>query len=118
MAASIRVLGTARASSTLREAGVQLEDLDEATEAAGRRALTAIRPLVPVRTGRLAGSLVARDGAVTTDLDYGPPVHQGVPSRGQAAQPFGTTGMDNAEPGITLLYLERIGRILSRVKGV
>lgn len=121
----VRVEGISRLVRTMREAEVDLDDLKDVTAAAGALAAAAIRPLVPVKTGRLVGSIrsnkAARRSTVAVGrarLPYAGPVHWGWPAHGIEPNEFGPEGLQRAEPAITALYLEGIDRILDNVKGV
>ena len=110
--------------STMRAAEVEDDELKEITVAAGLLAAAASRPLIPVRTGRLAGSLrsnkAARRATVAVGraaVPYAGPIHWGWPGHNIEAQPFGVEGLERAEPGITALYVAGIEKILDRVKG-
>lgn len=124
MPAAVRVEGVSRLVRTMRAAEVDVDELKEVTAAAGVLAAASIRPLVPVLTGRLVGSLrpnrAARKSTVAVgraSLPYGPPVHWGWPAHGIEPHEFGPEGLKRAEPAITRLYLEGIEQILDRVKG-
>lgn len=116
------VEGVSAAVRTMRAAEDALDLVDE-TAAAGSMAAAAIRPLVPVLSGALLGSLVEARGRVgelveaglVTDSDHALPVHYG--TEHQRAQPFGTEGLEAATPPITALYLQGIERILDSIKG-
>lgn len=117
-----RVEGVSAAVRTMRAAEDALELVDE-TAAAGSLAAATIRPLVPVRTGALLGSLHEVRGRVgevveaglETDSDHAIPVHYGTVH--MAAQPFGDEGLEAATAPITALYLQGIERILDSIKG-
>lgn len=124
MAAAVRVQGVSRLVRTMRAAEVDVDELKDVTAAAGVLAAAAIRPLVPVKTGRLVGSIrsnkAARRATVSAGraaLPYGPPVHWGWPAHNIEPHEFGPEGLQRAEPAITELYLEGIERILEKIKG-
>lgn len=124
MPAALRVEGVSRLVRTLRDAEVDLDELKDVTAAAGLLAAAAIRPLVPVRRGRLVGSMrsnrAARRATVSlgrASVPYAGPIHWGWPARNIPAQPFGEEGLQLAEPAITELYVTGIEKILDRVKG-
>lgn len=109
MPAAVRVEGVSRLVRTLRTAEVALDELDEETDAGGVLAGARIRPLLPVRTGRLVGSLRVSNGAGTIAAPYAGYVREAREGR--------SAGLQHAEPGITRLYLAGIERILDNVKG-
>lgn len=122
--AAVKVVGVARLVSTMRAAEVDLDELKGVTAAAGVIAAEHIRPLVPVRTGRLLATIrsskAVRRATVSAGraaLPYGPPVHWGWPEHHIEPHPFGPEGLEAAEPKITELYLQGIEKILDRVKG-
>lgn len=114
--------GVSTAVRTMRAAEDRL-DLADLTAAAGTLAAAVIRPLVPVRTGALLGSLVPThdrlgdvvEAGLESDSDHVLPVHYGTVH--MAAQPFGDEGLRDATPAITALYLRGIEQILDSVKG-
>lgn len=116
------VEGVTQAVRTMRAAEDALDLVDE-TEAAGRLLSAYVRPLVPVRTGALLGSLrtsTERTGelissGVESDSDHAIPVEYGTVH--MPAQPFGEDGLRSAEAPITALYLRGLERILDSVKG-
>lgn len=69
-----------------------LDDLREAPRVSAELVADYARAHAPKRTGRLARSIVGRSSAgraeIGSPLDYGLPVHFGVPSRNIAPQPF------------------------------
>lgn len=93
-----------------------LEDLTTVHDQVAQLVRMSAIPRVPVRTGRLAGSLTAAgtvSGAeVTTLVPYAHPVHGGVPSRGIAPRPFLTTAVADVQPQVEDLYLAAIDRAL------
>ena len=108
----------------MRSAEVDVDELKDVTIAAGALAAAAIRPLVPVRTGRLAASLrpnkAARRSTITVgraSLPYAGPVHWGWAAHGIEPNEFGPRGLEQAEPAITALYLAGIEKIVDSVKG-
>ncbi len=120
----VRVVGGARLVRTMRAAEIDLDELKEVTIAAGALAAAAIRPLVPVRTGRLLGSLrsskAARKSTVSVgraSLPYAGPVHWGWKAHGIEPSLFGPRGLEAAEPAIHELYVDGIEKILEQVKG-
>jgi hypothetical protein len=122
--AAIRVEGVSRLVSTMRKAEVDVDELRDVTVAAGAIAAAAIRPLIPVRTGRLAASArsnrAARRSTVSVgraSLPYAGPIHWGWPARKIKGAEFGPRGLQAAEPAIHALYVAGIDRILDRVEG-
>lgn len=120
----VRVEGVSRLVRTMRAAELDVDELKEVTIAAGALALAAIRPRVPVRSGRLLSTVrsnrAARRSTVSAgraSLPYGPPVHWGWPARGIDGQPFGPEGLEAAEPAIHALYVAGVERIVDKIKG-
>lgn len=91
----IKVVGLRKALKSLQEIGVPKEELKEANSRAGDLVLNAARPLVPVRSGRLLGTLRASKSlnkvtvsAGRASVPYANPIHWGWFKRNIQPQPF------------------------------
>lgn len=123
--AGIRVEGAANLRRTMRKAGDDLGDLQEAHAAAAAIAGARARETAPQRTGRLASS-VRWSGAKATatvraggaSVPYAMPIHWGWPARGIPAQPFISEAARATESAWTAVYEAAVEAILHRVKGI
>lgn len=118
MTARVVVEGVPAARRALDDAAAALHDLDRtAGPTAASTILVAAQWGAPRRTGLLASSGRVEDGepvAVVFGARYAPPVHYGVPSRGQVAQPFLTAAAERQESSIHTIYLREVDAIASR----
>jgi len=127
MGMQIKVTGSTQLQRTLRQAGVDLDELKDANEGAVKIVLARARQLVPVRSGKLRDSLrigvTKRAGVVRagdnrkTGVPYAGPIHWGWPSRGIFENTFMTTAAADTEPQWSQLYERHVERLLGRVKG-
>lgn len=122
--AGIRLEGQRQLRKTLREAGDDLEDLKAAHKAAAEVAAGGSRPLAPVRSGLLAGTI--RAGGTKTSaviragkkaVPYAGPTHWGWAARGIEPHPFLATGAKNTEPQWVELFYQAMNKALKKVKG-
>lgn len=122
--AGIKVEGQRELRKTLRQAGDDLEDLKAAHKAAAEIAAGGSRPLTPVRSGTLQGTV--RAGGTKTSavlragkkaVPYAGPIHWGWPNRGIAPQSFLADGAKNTEPQWVELFYEALDKALKKVKG-
>lgn len=116
----IRVLGADRASATLRTAEQRIEAITEDPELA-RPVLEAIRPLIPVRSGRLRGSarVAPVDGSsgVVVGEVYAGPINYGWPAHGIEGVHYLEDGAEAAEPALERQLERKAQQILDNVKG-
>lgn len=122
--AGIRIEGQRQLRKTLREAGDDLEDLKAAHKAAAEVAAGGSRPLAPVRSGDLSGTI--RAGGTKTQaviragkkaVPYAGPIHWGWPKRGIEPHPFLAEGAKNTEPQWVELFYQAMEKALKKVKG-
>lgn len=90
--ATVEVEGADNLQRTLRRAGDELADLEDANRQAGDVIASAARARAPRRSGRLASSLQSSvtkgRGSVTSAEPYAGPIHWGWPARNIRSQPF------------------------------
>lgn len=91
----IKVAGLRQAIKSLEAVGVPRDEIKAANNAAGELVLAAAKPLVPVRSGRLVGTLRASKGlnkvtvsAGRASVPYANPIHWGWFKRNIKPQPF------------------------------
>lgn len=122
--AGIKVEGQRELRKSLRQAGDDLEDLKAAHKAAAEIAAGGARPLTPVRSGTLQGTV--RAGGTKTSavlragrkaVPYAGPVHWGWPNRGIEPQPSLADGAKNTEPQWVELFYQELDKALKKVKG-
>lgn len=122
--AGIKVEGQRELRKTLRQAGDDLEDLKAAHKAAAEIAAGGSRPLTPVRSGTLQGTV--RAGGTKTSavlragkkaVPYAGPIHWGWPNRGIEPQSFLADGAKNTEPQWVELFYQALDKALKKVKG-
>lgn len=122
--AGIRIEGQRELRKTLRQAGDDLEDLKAAHKAAAEVAAGGSRPLAPVRSGLLAGTI--RAGGTKTSavvragkkaVPYAGPIHWGWAARGIEPQTFLADGAKRTEPQWVELFYQAMEKALKKVKG-
>jgi hypothetical protein len=103
----------------MRQAGEALADLTAVSGRAGDLAIGAAR--VPVRTGRLAGSLTSVPSpagvSLQSSLVYAGPIHNGWPAHNIAANPFLANAVTARQDGIVGLYADELETVIGRVHG-
>jgi hypothetical protein len=111
--------GATALRKSLDAAGEALGDLTGPNKVIAQRVLASAIPRVPVRTGRLVGSLqphaTATVATVTTAVPYAWPVHSGVPARNIGPHPFLTGALSDTEEAIVDVYLEAVDDALAGV---
>lgn len=127
MAVQLKVRGATELQRTLRQAGVDLDELKDVNEAAANIVLARARQLAPRRSGALRQSLrigvTKRAGVIRagdnrkTGVPYAGPIHWGWPKRGIEANHFMTTAAADTEPRWSQLYERHVERMLDKVKG-
>lgn len=122
--AGIRIEGQRELRKTLRQAGDDLEDLKAAHKAAAEVAAGGAKPLVPRRSGELAGTI--RAGGTKTQaviragkkrVPYAGPIHWGWDARGIEPAPFLADGAKNTESTWVELFYQAMEKALKKVKG-
>lgn len=119
MTYTVSVEGADAAARALDSAAAELAELDRtAGAAAAAEVLVAAQWGAPRRTGLLAGSGRVDTGpdavAVVFGARYAPPVHSGVPSRNQAAQPFLDAAAQRKSEAVTATYRRAVDAIAAR----
>lgn len=90
--------------------------LTDADKAIGRRLRDLSRSRVPVRTGKLRGSVRALRGTVRSNLLYGPPIHWGWPKRHIRPNRFmWDTATDNEDEWVRT-YREAIQQNMDKIE--
>lgn len=121
----VHVDGARELRTTLRKAGTDLRDFNEAHRAVSTVVASAGRARAPRRTGRLASSVrpagtrtqaIARAGNNTT-VPYANPIHWGWPKRGIAPALFLTTAAQDTEEEWVSVYEGRLLQIMRKVRG-
>lgn len=122
----VQVEGARQLRSTLRKAGIDLQDMKDANAAVASYVALAAASRAPRRTGALAGSVrgnravasaVVKAGS-RSGVPYAGAIHWGWPARSIGAQPFAVNAAHDTEPAWTATYLEAVDKIISNVKGV
>lgn len=112
----------------LREIRRNLDDLDDALgdlkaihEAAAKLVEDTADPLVPRRSGALAGTLRssgtktgARVKAGFKRVPYAGPIHFGWPARGIRPQPFLYDALDRRRSEVVDLYEDRVDKLIDK----
>lgn len=123
--ALLEVEGAARLRRTLRQAGVDLEQLRAAHARAAQIAADAAANAAPVRSGTLAGTVRA-SGTKTAGIiragfariPYAGPIHWGWPRQGIRANPFMAEAAQATEPQWFGVYEQAVDKALSQIKGM
>jgi hypothetical protein len=119
-----QVDGARELRRTLKAAGDNLADLKAVNKRVGDLVVGAARPRVPVRSGRLVGSLrpAAAAAKVTiragsAGLRYAGPIHWGWPAHHIAANPFLSDAATTTEDTWVGYYFDELQRLVGDVKG-
>lgn len=123
--AGITVEGQRELRRSLRKAGDDLEDLKGVHAEAAKIAESGARPIVPVLTGQLAGT-VRSSGTKTSAVlragkkavPYAGPRHWGWPARGIEPAPFLADGAKRTEPQWVEVFYEYVKKATKKVKGI
>lgn len=117
----IKVVGLRKALKSLQEIGVPKEEIKEANSRAGDLVLNAARPLVPVQSGRLVGTLRASKSlnkvtvsAGRASVPYANPIHWGWFKRNIKPQPFFITAIGYTREEIYQNYFREVKDLLER----
>ena len=123
--ATVTVEGLNRFVSTLKRAGVDLDDMKEANAKVGNIVAGAAESRAPRRSGKLAASIRsarqarrARVVAGRASVPYAGPIHWGWPARNITAQPFLTEAARATESQWFPEYVKDVQRIIDKVEGV
>lgn len=120
----VYVEGLATLTRTMRQAGVDISELKDASKAAGDIVTAAASALAPRRSGRLASSVRpsklaagVRVSVGKASVPYAGPIHWGWPARGITAQPFISNAATQTEPMWTAAYRKDVEAALAKVRG-
>lgn len=105
---------------TMGNAEDQLREMDQSENA--RLVQQRAQANAPKVSGRLAGSVTARDlgqgkAEIASALVYAPVIHNGWAAHNISPQPFLTTALDDSAPLVEAHSLRQANTILNRVKG-
>jgi hypothetical protein len=124
MAAGVRVEGARELRRTLKRAGVSVEDLKDANQAAGNIVAAAGRVSAPRRTGALPSSVRASRAAASATVraggartPYAGVIHWGWPAHGISAQPWLSEAATSTESAWTAAYEAGVEKLLATIKG-
>lgn len=98
------------------------DDMKDAHRKAGEIVASVARGIAPVRTGRLASTIVSaptqRQGRVRVgrgqSIPYAGPIHFGWPARRIVPQPFIYDALDQRADEVRRVYETRIGELITR----
>lgn len=98
------------------------DDMKDTHRKAGEIVATVARGIAPVRTGRLASTIISaptqRQGRVRVgrgqSIPYAGPIHFGWPARRIAPQPFIYDALDQRADEVRRVYENRIGELITR----
>ena len=123
--AGITVEGQRELRRSLRKAGDDLEDLKSVHAEAAKIAEGGARPITPVLSGELLGT-VRSSGAKTSAtlragkkrVPYAGPIHWGWPARGIEPRPFLAEGAKRTEPQWVEVFYQYVNKAMKKVKGI
>jgi hypothetical protein len=120
----IRVEGARQLRSSMRRAGLDLDELKATHDRVAQLVAGRGRSSAPVRTGKLAGTVRAsgtKTAAVIragyARVPYANPIHWGWPRRGIPANPWLSEAAQASEPAWIGIYTAEVDRILDRIEG-
>lgn len=98
------------------------DDMKDTHRKAGEIVASVARGIAPVRTGRLASTIISaptqRQGRVRVgrgqSIPYAGPIHFGWPARRIAPQPFVYDALDQRADEVRRVYENRIGELITR----
>jgi hypothetical protein len=118
---AIEVEGAREVRAGLRRLGDRAGDLKDVHRESAEIVATAARPLIPVMTGGLLGSLrisATKSGAGVLAggrrVPYGAVIHFGWPARGIEPQPYLYDALDERRDEVADRYADAIGRLVLR----
>jgi hypothetical protein len=119
--AGIKVAGLRQALKALQEIGVPAEEIKQANADAAELVLQAARPLVPVRSGKLLGTLRAGKAlgkatvsAGRASVPYANPIHWGWFKRHIQPQPFFVTALGYTRDEIRANYFAQMQKLIDQ----
>lgn len=125
--AGIKVAGLRKAIKALQEVGVPADEIKLANQQAGELVLSAARPLVPVRSGRLLNTLrIGRAlnkvtvSAGRASVPYANPIHWGWFKRNIKPQPFFVKALGYTREEVYQNYFRSIDSLIAKqdTKGI
>lgn len=113
--------GADRLERTLADAAAALGDLSAVNGQVADLVLSRARPRVPIRTGRLVGSLRGTGTPAGADMGsslvYAGPIHNGWPAHHITANPFITDAVRGSIDAVLDVYMGAVEDALGGVKG-
>lgn len=117
----IKVAGLRQAIKSLEAVGVPRDEIKAANNAAGELVLAAAKPLVPVRSGRLVGTLRASKGlnkvtvsAGRASVPYANPIHWGWFKRNIKPQPFFVKALGYTREEVYQNYFRSLDNLIKK----
>jgi hypothetical protein len=125
MPAQVQIKGARELRRTLKRAGIGVEDLKDANQAAGNIVAGAGRTTAPRRSGRLAGTVRASRAAASATVraggaavPYAGVIHWGWPGHHITAQPWLSEAATSTEAQWLAAYEQGVDKLLATIKGV
>lgn len=121
----LQVEGGRQLRRSLKQAGLDVQDLKDAHREAAELVKREADPNGPRRSGRLVASTraagtqaaaIVRVG--TARVPYAGPIHWGWPARHIAANPWVATAAETTEPAWSQTYLDALETIIHAIEGV
>jgi hypothetical protein len=122
-AARVQVRGAAEFRKAMKGMGADLKDLTAANKEAAELVARDARQRVPIRSGKLVGSIRTKATktraevlAGSNTIPYAGVIHFGWPAHGIAPQPFLYDAADDRTDDVVNLYNERIEAMVRKVE--
>lgn len=119
---SFDVQGVAQLQRTMKKAGEDISDLDQAHQQASALVASVAVSTAPRRTGKLASTIrparSKRRAEVQVKSVYAAPIHWGWPARHIEAQPWVSQAAQATEPQWIKIYEEAVQKAVDQVAGV
>lgn len=127
--AGIRVVGASKLRRSMKQAGIDMDDMKDAHLAIGNIVTARARGTVPKSSGKLANTMraagtktmtVVRAGnnrKTNSGVPYAAPIHWGWPNRNIVAQPWLTEAAQDTEPEWFAAYNSTIDEIIEKIQG-
>ena len=119
--AGIKVAGLKQALKALQEIGVPAEEIKQANADAAELVLQAARPLVPVRSGKLLGTLRAGKAlgkatvsAGRASVPYANPIHWGWYKKHIQPQPFFVKALGYTREEVMKTYFRQLEGLIDK----
>ena len=119
--AGIKVAGLKQALKALQEIGVPAEEIKQANADAAELVLQAARPLVPVRSGKLLGTLRAGKAlgkatvsAGRASVPYANPIHWGWYKKHIQPQPFFVKALGYTREEVMQTYFRQLEGLIDK----